>query len=369
MDSYRPLVLLILVSSAALIALLSATRLTRLQALGSLSILIAIGGGILASRCFECASDYNNYLQMFERSATVSSALNAYHGDYSFAMLMWLANISGLPFNFYLIAFSILTLSITAVAHYLFLGSRAPVSFALFFSTSTFVLINVNVLRQGLFTALFLLLIAYFFQSKNLKVVLLSPIVFFSHSGIASISSLFLLLSHQLAWQYKKWPVFITVVFLVSSLAFGTVFFGLFLSFPLIGDFLADVKSRSHGLSPYYKTKVLLMVLLAVVFSFLEKNQDNRSLTGLKLIFLGVVCLILISANVPIVSDRFIYISSAFVPIIVVSQIESFFKSRESRFYGYCFFIQASFLYSLFVYNHVSIAQNIGLQNLANIIQ
>lgn len=320
---------------------------------------------ILIFRNIDAAADIQAYNNMYNKILDFSDIFDIYHGNIFFSFLMYFGKTIGLQNNYFFIFLPILYLIIYYFAIKLILGSKKEIIMTLtFFSiTSSFILLFTNGLRQGLAGVLLMLIIGLIYRKMGaFMIITVSIFAYFSHFTVIP----FLLLA-----------IFYNTR--ISSILVGKRIFFIMLLLPFLGYFLLGILSnfgwlfskinnyRVYDNEVYNNNliyvKIIGLFFLNIVLWYFGDKLKLFNFNKFKLLytfFTFGLMIILFTSSILIVSSRFIYYISLFLPlffsIIFYSRVRVKDMNLNLKFILY-FYI--GILYGYFVYNFPSIKEQL----------
>lgn len=303
-------------------------------------------------------SDSVNYSWMYEEQKAFWDVFNAYHGDYFFSFTQYLGNLLNLPVSDFLILHSITFYLITVVGFKLILKDTRMfiICLALFSLTSTFVLLYTNVMRQGLAMSLLVLSVGLFVRNRFYLGFLFSLLAIFSHfSSLLIVISV--LIFRRLNLSNRTYLMLVVSLPLLSFLSY--------LILPSIGNFTSRMESLTNqeynNNLVYIKVVIMYLTLLFFYWFMVSERLFNNAM--LVLIFKVYFCALGLSfAFLPalLVSSRYVYYSSVFLPIIYSAFLS--IKGNSLNVYVRFFIgLIASIAFGLFVYSFDSTRKQLGI--------
>ncbi len=318
---------------------------------------------LLLKRELSAPTDFANYLHMYNQTNTLKDALSVYHENYTFSILMYLGRLVQLTPEtfFYILPFLYFTFYFFGVKYIFNRLDYTLLTMTLFVLSTTFILLYLNVIRQGLALSLYILSIGVYLKNKKIPYLILIMAIF-AHS------SMFVLV-----------PIFFLSVFLIKKRIDPRKVFLLTLISPIIGLTIVPVVVKVLGgaieklqfLSGYeYENKlVIFKIILSYVFSILSMRYGTKQSLfkndRFKFIFFNY-CLILMiclfTFKYLIISSRFIYFLNGLIPLLMthifITPLKSFkINKRITILY------LAYMFYGLFIYNFESVIKQLLIIN------
>jgi hypothetical protein len=301
--------------------------------------------------------EYFNYYDGFE---TVYHSYFAWKGDYFFFFLGWIIKLFTNSESLYIFLLDFIAINLLFFAYYRILNTlninknTFIVLIFFVFSTSSFIFLYGNVIRQGLSVSLVLLAISYFIDKKVTVGIFYFILAILTHK-----SSLIFL------------PIFIIVFY--YDIKWLTIFFILGLSFSLsklelismIGDFnilfVSDkilVYQGAEQANIDIKLYVLFFNFIYLLFAI------NKSYVFDKLfkIWILLFAIVLFSSEIEKFASRLILYNDIILPILYYLVL---FINKDKKYFKLLFTLNILFvfLYSVYVYNHQSILNTICYTN------
>ena len=315
---------------------------------------------ILFTRDISSMYDMSTYSYLYENSINFSYIFEAYHGNIFFTFLMYLGNFIGLDNNTFFMILPILYLSIFYKGLKLIFSNQKYIilSFALFSISTTFILLFTNVIRQGLALSLLILAIGYILHNKKNKGIFVLFLGVFSHFSIIPII-IFLFFAKYLQSKeiQLRYLLILPLLPVVGYLLLGYIssFGGLFTKIQAF-----DVYGYKNNI---VYLKVLILYLFLIIFYLYGKKYQKFNDFRYKYIFniyLLSLSLVLFSLPVLLLSSRFLYYTSALMPILI-----SFIYYSKYNLFSihtrYLVLVSTSIMYGIFIYNHPSIVNQLGI--------
>lgn len=355
MEIYKPILLQGISICALLVffifSILKKSFVLKAVALGTLLILILV---VFINRDYGANIDLPLYMDFYKYNvafADIFISKTAWKGDFLFFGLMPISHILGLGKEDYITFQLSLSITLTFLAYFLFFkDSRALVFLALFFmlNSSSFYLIQGNVIRQGLSSSLLLLGIC---ASNGAKTNLLKAMAFFSHKG-----SLFSFLSVFLNYRNKTR---ILILLLALLIGYFSIFVHIINLFPL-PEFIAtklEFYSSFERASSNSLIKLTLLICFNILFLFF-RNTNVAYEKAYSFFFVFSVAAFLLFRFDGMFSRLVLY-TDIFIPILAVGCIQQF-TLKKNKVIATLVMIGLSLAYSIYVFNHESIVFNMG---------
>lgn len=266
---------------------------------------------ILLNRDYHAFPDYVSYLNLYTRSETISGALNAFHGDIFFSILMYIYNFFGVDAKFFFITQPILYAVITIIAFQQIDGKHWIAMYSLFILSSTFLLLYNNVIRQGLALTFLFLALASTLNKKNLSFYLFSILAILSHS-----SAIFVFFA--MVMSRKKISHRITVLYLLLIPVLPLIFSKLMPIFSVAGITKVDAFYNYGYDNNLVYLKCIILYFCAIFFTLFFKGtyRLNERLSYIVRLYVYLTAVSIMLLPVLLLSSRFLYYPSAMLPII-----------------------------------------------------
>jgi hypothetical protein len=355
MEIYKPILLQGISICALLVffifSVLKKSFVLKAVALGTLLILILV---VFTNRDYGANIDLPLYMDFYKYNvafADIFISKTAWKGDFLFFGLMPLSHILGLGKEDYITFQLSLSITLTFLAYFLFFkDSRALVFLALFFmlNSSSFYLIQGNVIRQGLSSSLLLLGIC---ANTGAKTNLFKAMAFFSHKG-----SLFSFLSVFLNYRNKTRILIVSLALLIG---YFSIFVHIINLFPL-PEFIAtklEFYSSFERASSNSLIKLALLICFNILFLFFRNTNVAYEKAYSFFFVFSVAALLLFRFDG--MFSRLVLYTDIFIPILAVGCIQQFTLKRN-KVIATLVMIGLSLAYSIYVFNHESIVFNMG---------
>lgn len=305
--------------------------------------------------------DSVNYKVMFNDQDSFQDIFEVYHGNYFFSFTQYLGNLSGLTaeqfsiiqtIGFYILTF--IGLRLIFSSNKLFLTALS-----LFVLTSTFVLLYTNVIRQGLALALIILSIGFFIKNYRFSGYLLLFLAIFSHTSAIIIMAIFI------AVRFFKIPKAFWFWSLILVPFSPLVFLIMMDSITLLGPLFSKVESFSNknynNALVYIKVAILYISLLLFYFFGARRSlfEDERYFFIFK-IFSLIVSVVVFTLPVLLLSSRYLYYASAFLPVLytfVLYHKPNIFNLTTRFYMGFI----VTLIFGMFVYSFKSVRIQLGI--------
>ncbi|PIB23380.1 EpsG family protein [Maribacter sp. 4G9] len=355
MEVYKPIVLQCISLLCLLVFFIFSKlkRSTSLKAISLFFILIFVLS-VFINRDYSANIDLPLYMDFYKYNVVFKDIFvskTAWKGDYIFFALMPISHLMGLAQEDYITFQLILSIGLTFLAYfYFFKESRALMFLALFYmlNSSSFYLIQGNVIRQGLSSSLLLLSLCVL---PGIQTNLLKFMAFFSHKG-----SVFSFLTGFLKLKNR-----VRAIILVLGLLAG--YFSLFvlllklLPLPQFVITKLEFYSTFERASSNSIIKLGLLLLFNLLF-LLFRNRDKNYEKAYSLFFSFSLAALLFFRFDGMFSRLILY-TDIFVPILTVGVIQQF-STKSNRVIASAIGITFSMVYSVYVFNHESILFNMG---------
>jgi len=294
---------------------------------------------------------YMRFYQMNINLIDVFTATTAWKGDFLFFGIMPIAHLIGLNPEGYITLETSFSIFLTFIAYSRFFkNDKSFVFLALFFmiNSSSFYLIQGNVLRQGLASSFLLLSLSC---KNNFKINQLKIFSFFIHKGsFFSFFTGFFKISDR-----KK----IILLIAASIIGYFSLFIYLLDLFPLpeFIDLKIKFYSNFERASSNSIIKLVLLILFNILFVLYRSREEKFEFVYRFFYAFSIAALLLFRFDG--IFSRLILYTDIFIPILTVGLIEHF-DSRKNKLIINCIVILLSLLYSIYVFNHDSILFNMG---------
>lgn len=355
MEIYKPILLQGISICALLVffifSFLKRSFVLKMAALGVLLILIL---GVFINRDYGANIDLPLYMDFYKYNvvfADIFISKTAWKGDFLFFGLMPISHILGLGKEDYITFQLTLSITLTFLAYFLFFkDSRALVFLALFFmlNSSSFYLIQGNVIRQGLSSSLLLLGIC---ANTGFQTNLFKTMAFFSHKG-----SLFSFLSGFLDYKNKTRMLILSLALFIG---YFSVFVHIINLFPLPEFIVTKLEfySSFERASSNSLIKLALLVCFNILFLFFRNTNVGYEKAYSFFFVFSVAALLLFRFDG--MFSRLVLYTDIFIPILSVGCIQQF-TEKKNKVIAALVMIVLSLTYSVYVFNHESIVFNMG---------
>lgn len=355
MEIYKP-ILLQGISICALLVFFIFSFLKRSLALKivALSTLLTVTLIVFINRDYGANIDLPLYMDFYKYNvvfADIFISKTAWKGDFLFFALMPISHILGLGKEDYITFQLIISISLTFLAYFLFFkDSRSLVFLALFFmlNSSSFYLIQGNVIRQGLSSSLLLLGIC---AHSGTRTNLFKVMAFFSHKG-----SLFSFLSGFFNYRNK---IRILILLLALLVGYFSIFVHIINLFPLPEFIRTKLEFYSSFERASSNSLIKLALLICFNVLFLIFRNTNRAYEKVYSFFFVFSIAAFLLFRFDGMFSRLVLYTDIFIPILAVGCIQHF-KLKKNRVIATLIMIGLSIAYSVYVFNHESILFNMG---------
>ncbi len=330
------------------ISLMSKVKLTkRLDILLSIFIFL-LACVLLTIRDPLNPNDSFNYSIMYSEINNFESIFNAYHGNYLFSFTQYLSKLLNLNYSEYAILLSIFCVFLTWFSFFKifqFNHAKQLLAFGFFVTSSTFILLYTNVIRQGLSLAFIFISLSYFLDKKFLLFFIFSVCAFFSHSS-SIIFPMALLIGGFFNISVNK-----TRVLLLYSILFPLLGY---LLLKVIGGYFEKIDSLSSmdydNSLVYIKIIILYITAWLVYFSIKKSNSliISKKFYVIYNTYCILIALILLFSPILLLASRIIYYASSLMPILFAMLV---FDLKNINV-NYRFFIT---LIIFFIYSYISL--------------
>jgi hypothetical protein len=300
-------------------------------------------------------ADIFGYIGIYNNMSGIESVINAYVGDVTFAVFLYIGRLLGLSHEIFFIALSIIYAIILFIGlKYLFQKQKYVIfSFILFALTSSFVLMFLNGLRQGLAISLFILSIGLYSRSNKVRSYLGMVLAIYAHSSVIPFVCFFVFRAYFINIKINYRIVLFVIPF------FFLIGYGLIDVLALYFDkFQRSIiyDNLAYGKRLVY-LKALILYIFGVIFYIYGSKYKNFSIYGYRLIFdIYLFGLIIVFSTLPVlyIASRFLYYPSALMPIMFTYLFFSH-KNFLNISYRYLVYLVGMLIYGFFVYNYQSI--------------
>ncbi|WP_350286818.1 EpsG family protein [uncultured Croceitalea sp.] len=309
---------------------------------------------LFINREYDANIDLPLYMDFYRYNvsfADIFISKTAWKGDFFFFAIMPVSHFFGFDKETYISFQLVISIFLTFFAYHLFFKqnkSRVFLAFFFMLNSSSFYLIQGNVIRQGLASSLLLLSLST--DTVHLKRVY-KILAFFSHKG-----SVFVFLSRYFSFNKDYRLATIVLAFLIG---YFSLFVHILFLFP-IPEFVQtklDFYSSFQRASSNSIIKLGLLLLFNLLF-LIAHNRKGYYKTVYSFFFSFSIAALLLFRFDGIFSRLILY-TDIFLPILIIEVIERF-KTNKNRAIVSVLMIGASMLYSVYVFNHKSILFNMG---------
>lgn len=306
-------------------------------------------------------NDYLNYKAMYESIFVLKDVFEAYHGNYFFSFVQYLGRGLGIPHEVFSLVLSAVCVLLAATAIYLIFDNKkyAVICFVMFSVTSTYILLFTNVIRQGLALSLFMLGVAFFVRKSYVKALLFILLSVYSHgTGLILVMVFLAAMLYKPEGRYRSILIIaLPVLPLVGSSMMGLI------------SGMGDGFGKIDRYSDYEYDNALVYIkagLLYIFFVFLcwlERRGFFKEGGEIGCILLNaysyILVVVFLSLPVLIISSRFLYYASSFMPFffaLIVVQFKYISITGKAVLFvvGFC-------LYGCFSFFFPSTAAQLGL--------
>lgn len=315
------------------------------------------------------SSDYNNYKTFYDNTVTPDSILDAYSGDYVFAIFNFIGQAFNLDTETYFLIFPIICLSLSLLALTLLVEKRyLPIAFGFLVINPGFILLFTNALRQGLSVPFLMLGIAFYLKQKKIISYFLFIASIFSHSAAIPIIFAFGV-TIQLAKkrdekQIIKFAILIMFLTLVATLL-ASLAPSVIIAFANLGGPLTKIE-RYYGSgysSQVFYIKLLFAYFLSCINIYFFKKYSISSIKPYKILLFIQLCIfvVFIASPIPLISSRLLYYPELIVSAIIPYTYKFFQKISGLKYFNFYILWVITAIIGSFVYLFPSIRANIGL--------
>jgi hypothetical protein len=326
---------------------------------------------ILLLRDVNAATDMPQYVMMYKGFTTLESVLfGSWNGEITFFLTLYIGNLLSLSDEVFFLILPIIYLTIYAAGLNLIFDDCKHFLLALsFFSTtSTFVLLSTNVLRQGLGLCLLILFLGLTVRKQTFLAPVVLILSLFSHSSslllglLTLIASRFLDKQGKISFLLKTMPLFTFLLPLVL-LAVRLIPGGLFITDLFLSKFSTyEVYEYENHLIVY--TRVIILYVSAIFFHGCGRKNllfENVTYKYIFIVYLLSLSAVFLFLPVLVVCSRFIYYASGLMPLlfsfIFYSKV-NFIRDPNLKYLIFMFF---SVSYGYIVFNFPSVKSNLGI--------
>lgn len=303
-------------------------------------------------------ADSGNYLLMYNEQLRFSDIFLAYHGNIFFSFTQYLGNLAGFSAERFFIIQTISYFLLTFFGLRLIFTSNKMLlmSLCFFVLTSSFILLYTNVIRQGLALSLIILSIGLLVRGFRIFGYFALLLAIFSHfSALVVVFVIFL--ARNVNVKERFYFVFISILPFLPFIS-NFILSGLGGHIQKIESF--STKEYSNTLM-YLKLFILYISLLVFYFfGFYRKIfKDERYFFVFKVYFL-LVAFVFFTLPVLLLSSRYLYYSSALLPILYtfINFHSPNIISVNARFY---IGLLMSLIFGVFVYSFNSTRIQLGI--------
>lgn len=352
---YKPIIIqsisIFCLTSFFLISILKKVKYLKEILLAILLLLVIV---IFSTRDYTANIDLPLYMDFYTFNETfldVFTSKTAWKGDFFFFGIMPVSHFFGLDKEEYITFQLVVSIATSFLAYYYFFKpSKSIVFLALFFmlNSSSFYLIQGNVIRQGLASSLLLLSIS----ANNVSTTRIYKILaFFSHKG-----SMFIFLSKYLNFKNVYRIGVIIFAFLIGYFALFVHFLNLF-PLPEFIKIKLEFYSSFQRASSNSIIKLCLLVFFNMLFLFFRNRRVNYEKAYSFFFTFSIMAFLLFRFDG--IFSRLILYTDIFLPILAVGFFQNL-KNNRTKVIAIITMILLSTLYSVYVFNHESILFNMG---------
>lgn len=305
------------------------------------AIILVFESVFIGCRSVDVGNDSLNYVEIFKFSDRVWE-----HVEIGYIYLLKLIGYITDSEKFFLVIHAILLNLILLYSFKLWLGKNASLAFLIFMSTHVYWLIHIQVLRNGVASALFLLFLSGYLNRKKIVAAtgLLTTTIHYT-SFIPLALSLYVSLLKKISNYYLRY--FFIIILLISMFLLQNSF--VFLSLDHDGVFAKKVADNIHYMETgsmaivkvgFYYLITLLVILTAILN---QKNYSQNEKT-LFFVYLAIIAASLVFWEVTLFRDRIYLYAQLMEPVLLVLFITrgSFYKLKvfasiiSSHFWALC---------------------------------
>jgi len=315
---------------------------------------------ILTTRDVNAPNDMANYSWMYDKAKDYNYIFTAYHGNMFYTFLTYLGNFFGLSKEIFFKVLSIIYLFIfTYGLKLIFQNIKYLILSIVFFSlSSTFILLFTNVIRQGLALSLFVLAIGLLSNNKKTFAYIILLLSIFSHFSMLPISLIILFVFYF----HKKYPDKKFIYLLLLLPVIGKILFNSLASIGGLFHKIESLSNHAYNNNIVYVKMLILYIFLHIIYIYGKKFNLFHlfSFRFIYNIYFYLLSLILLTSPVLLLSSRFLYYTSALIPILLAYIFYS--KRNFLNIYSrYIVFLIITIFYGIFVYNYKSTASVLGI--------
>jgi hypothetical protein len=318
-------------------------------------IIIIVSSHLFFHRDPMAATDAQSYQDMYSATNTYQDIWNIYHGNIFFSFIMFIGKSLSLDYIQFMKILPIFYLFLICLGLLFIIPRRfLPLCLAFFVTSDTFILVSINIIRQGLAMSLLILSVGLYFKNYRLLSYLIMILSIFSHFSSLFVCLIFLI-SESRYWSNfrlnKKY-----LIWNQNTGSFTFIFFFLILILPLLGYFslfslatiLGNIFTNLPKLFNLEYDNILAYIRLLILFFAIILFQQNKKSYGVSQyqfnsilrLFAFLVALSFYLSPVMILSSRFYYYATFFSPILLVYFFQSTIsqKNKYSRIYLFSLF-------------------------------
>lgn len=268
---------------------------------------------------------YLKYFQDISELSDVFLGSSSWKGDYLFFFLAYL----GGKFEFFLgnysyfIPISFLSILLCTISIWtLSSPSSRMVVLVFFISTSTFVALYGNLLRQGLALSLFIFSLVFLVEKKLKTAFFIFMLSVFVHKSV--LIFIFAIPLLRMSWERRR--VFIVFLILLSFI----------LSYVEIFSFMPDlvagkVEAYANATSSTFKVKLAVLISSLFLFLLIPANITTNTFKLVVTLMAVVTCFVILFMKLELFANRFIFNAVFFMPLVLVETLV-LFRQRSILF-------------------------------------
>lgn len=279
-------------------------------------------------------TDTAAYIDFFDRIVDYESLRNIYYmDDYGFSHLSYVIKSISIDSRTYLILlFFISTVTIFS-SYYIFLKGESSSIFylaiVLLLFSSSFYLLNINALRQGISLSFLLMAYSFLFNRRNALAVIFLLVAFLFHkSAIFGFIVFFLIFLRY--WQGLSLVSFYYCASITGLLINIEVIFHILnmFGFSNISEKLNTLSKETTGTTTV-EFKMLVLFILVHYFAWLRMYTNNRLFLFITCIYILTAGLVMLFSSFESFTNRSLLFFGIVEPIIFALSIHCFKKKNE----------------------------------------
>ncbi len=303
---------------------------------------------------------YIEYFHYYDDFSSVYDSYFSWKGDYFFFFLGWFIKLFTSSEFIYIFVLDFIGIFLLAFGFYRlsklsFLNNNLFFIIMFFvFSTSSFIFLYGNVIRQGIAISLIIVSLSYFLDKRKFLGIIYFLLAIFTHKS----SLIFLPVFLPVLYFNIKWRTII-FIFIVSFLVGKLQLITKIADFNIL--FVSDkILSYQNAEQMNLNLKLIILMINTIIFSlFINKNIIFDKILKIWILLFSVV---LFSIEIEKFASRLILYNDILTPLLYGMIL---FISRKEKYFSILLISEFLFImiYSFYVYNHPSITNTIHYSN------